>query len=229
MEKIKDIDRITLINGNCLIEIEGTHKGEGVFNDTTTSGLYVGNTSYHKNVHVLRYGKLARLPDKINWNKMRWKTDSFPELGSEVWFDYLAAHDPELLRADDKIYLVLKYQSIIVARSSSGDIKLLNGYLLAQKHPKKGSEIFEHKQQYYDDVYDIKFDGKPNLSYKDEDDLRGNTRQVFEDKSIMAGGTYMTKASAYPVLEEYPHNKFSTETYYYFQRKDIIARVDDVQ
>lgn len=221
MEKIKNIQDIKLPNANCLIEVVGR------FNLETESGIYLGEelAKYNKGERAVRYGKLVRLPDKINWKKAPWKTSVFPNEGDEIWFDYLQGKDATIVEYEGRKLMILPYFKLFLARNSSNDIKLLNGYLLAQKHPKKGSELLEHKQEHYDDIYDIKFAGKPNQSYKVEKDLTGMTREQFDDTSITEGMTVMTRASAYPVLEEYPHNKFSEETYYIMQRRDVCAEV----
>lgn len=213
MNKVNNISTARLINSNCLIEIAD------VFNRKTESGIIVGHVDYHKAVHAIRFGVLTRMPDQFNWEKASWVTDSFPDEGDDVIFDYLDAHEAPLIESKGKTYLVLPYFSLLVARSPSGGTKLLNGYLLAQKQPIPMSKL-EVKQRYYDDIYKIVYSGKSNLSYKE-------SKQV-DDTSITANDIIMTRSSAYPVLEESLHAKFSDETYYYFKRTDVIAKVEEL-
>ena len=218
MEKIKDINSIKLINSKTLIEVESKQ-----FNKETTSGIIVGDQNYNKDVHAIRYGVLRGMPVKMNYKT--WKTDYYPEINSEVWFDFTATLDATYVEHDGKIYLVLPYESLIVARSSNKGIRCLNGYLLAQKvlqYAKgdivKGVEMTSDR--YYDDIYMIKYAGKPNLSYTDE--------RYVDDKSITEGMRVMTRASNYPILEEKIHWKFNNETYYYFQRRDVVGKVEEL-
>jgi len=236
MEKIKDIYSIQLINGNCLVEISGlsnidTEGEEYVVQEKTAGGIIVGQevAKYNKGTHAIRYGKIVRLPDKFQWHKERWITDSFPELNSEVWFDYLDAKDATMIEYVGRKHIILKYTSLYLARSPKGDIKPLNGYLVAKKHPVASNSPLAIKMEYYDDIYDIVYAGKPNVSYRVERNSFGTiTNQEVDDKSIMEGMTVLTKISSYPVLEETLYWKFSPETFYVFQRKDVIGEVKEL-
>lgn len=236
MENLNNINHLRLLNSNCLIEIEGIVNTEQtgetyIVNEKTESGIIIGGevATYNKADHAIRYGKIIRMPEQINWDKARWKTDVFPNPGDEVWFDYLDAKNSEMVKYNGKIHIILSYFSLIVARSPLGDIKLLNGYLLAQKTPIKKESDLQITQQYYDDIYDIKMAGKPNIRYKPERDKYGSiVREHIDDKSITEGMTVMTKAGGYPILEDKLHMKFSKETYHYMQRRDIIAKVEEI-
>lgn len=218
MTKINNLDNI-LINGNCLIEVETVD-----FNTESTSGLVL-DPAYNKGTHARRFGILAHMFDSIDWQDQKWITNDFPDDGDEVFFDYLDAKDSPEIECDGKNYIILPFTSLIMARNSSGDVKLLNGYLLAQKAPIAQNEL-DIEQRYYDDIYVIKYAGEPNISYRADGDIMGkNVRRNVDDKSITANDTIMTKQSAYPVLEESMHWRFSEETYYTFQRKDCVARV----
>jgi hypothetical protein len=226
MEKIKNINNIELHNGNCLIKISGD------YNTETKSGIFIGDEAvkYNKNVHATRTGILTKLPTYICWGDMRWETDSFPERGDEVWADFVDMSEENAMRITDgsNIYVILPFTSLLMARNKSGDIKLLNGYLLAQKVPIPMTEL-DIKQRYYDDIYYIKYDGKPNLRYKEQGALDGSKKAYVDDTSITAGDEmYMTRTSAYPILEESLHWRFSKETYYCMQRKDIICEVEEL-
>jgi hypothetical protein len=94
---------------------------------------------------------------------------------------------------------------------------MLNGYLLGQKVKIPDNPLW-FKDQYYDDIYEIKYDGKPNLSYKDE--------QYVDDPLIKTGMIVMTRASSYPKLEQNMYAEFSKEDYYLFQRKDVVSIIE---
>jgi hypothetical protein len=214
------ISDIKLINGNCLVEIEGR------FYQSTESGIDVGNTAYNKSDHTIRYGKLTRMPNAFNWDKALWRTDYFPDEGDEVWFDYLDAKDTTEVREDGKLYIILPFKSLILARNSLRGIKVLNGYLLAKKQPIKENNPLDFKQRYYDDIYEIIYAGKANSWYKPEKDKYGNIiREFFDDQSIAEGDIVMTRASGYPLFEDSLHRKFVQDELYYLQRRDIVAKV----
>jgi hypothetical protein len=225
--KLNDIPTSELKNNNCLVEIED------IWNKETTSGILVGDTAYNKNVHIKRYGKLVHMPANIEWKKARWKPAEFPDIGDEVWFDYMALIEPVLIESNGSIYLLLDVFKLILARSVRKGIICLNGYVLAQKRLKQaagmhnGIEILE--DEYYGDIYDIKYAGKPNLWYTPDESLQGGiTRESWDDKTIGVGSTVLTKASNYPILEESLHWKFKDETFYYFQRRDVMAKVEEL-
>lgn len=213
MTKINNIKPI-LINGNCLIRVESTD-----FDRETTSGLQL-DPAYNKGVHAKRHGVLIKMFDSKDWKSQKWTTNDFPNEGDEVWFDYLDGKDAPSIENEGKNYIILPFTSLIMARNSSGDIKLLNGYLLAQKAPIVSSKM-DIIERYYDDIYIIKYAGEPNVSYRDDGE-----RKYIDDISITANDTIMTRASAYPKLEDKMHWRFSEETYYLLQRRDCIGRVE---
>lgn len=219
MTKISTTARLP--NGQCLIEIEDR------FDRSTTSGIIVGSVDYNKGEHAIRYGILRKLPDSFNWDKASWKTDSFPDEGLEVWFDYLDAHETTMVEYGEYKCIILPYFSLILARYPDGGIKLLNGYLLAKKQPIIENNPLDFKQRYYDDIYEVVHAGYPNISYKPDKDKFGNiTREIVDDKSIVEGMIVMTRSSAYPALEDKLHRRFGNEELFYFQRKDVIGRVE---
>lgn len=216
--KIKDT--ATLPNGQCLVEIEDR------FYRKTESNIIVGSVDYNKSDHAIRYGTLRKLPDSFNWEKESWRTESFPDVDVEVWFDYLDAKETTMVEYKGYNCIILPYHSLIVSRSASGSIKVLNGYLLAKKQPIIEENALDFKQRYYDDIYEIVYAGYPNVSYRPDRDKNGNiTREIVDDKSIVEGMIVMTRSSAYPVLEDKLHRKFSKEELFYFQRKDCIGKV----
>ena len=225
MDKLNNIDELKL---HVLIEIKGD------FNEETTSGIIIGNeaTKYNKDAHAVRNGVLTKMPHWINWEAMKWKTDYFPKVGDKVIFDFVDASSDNAMRVTHggKIYIILPYTSLIMAFNDKGYVRMLNGFLLAQKVLKRAKGVYKGievtKDEYYDDIYHIKYDGKPNISYKEQGMMSGETRAYVDDPSIVAGDKmYMTRASSFPVLEDPLHWKFSEKTYYVMQRKDIIAEV----
>jgi hypothetical protein len=221
MEKIESIENIKLHNGHCLIEVGNNYHLE------TKGGVLIGEevVKYNKDVHTKRTGILTRMPTWIHWESERWVTDYFPDVGSEVWVDFVDLGEAMRVTCNDKIYAIVKYTSLVMARNDKQGIRMLNGYLLAQKVPIPMKEL-EIEQQYYDDIYYIKYDGKANLSYQEQGALDGSKKAYIDDTSITAGDKmYMTRASAYPILEEKFYWKFSEETFYFLQRKDVIAEV----
>lgn len=214
------INEIRLLNGNCLIEVVGK------FDKETSSGLMIGDVNYNKGDHATRYGILTRMPSAFNWSNEVWKTDYFPDEGDEVWFEYLEAKDAEIVKEGGKTYVILPYKSLIVARSIRNGIKVLNGYLLAKKQPLLEKNVLDFKERFYDDVYQIIHAGKPNISYKPDKDAYGNiTREFMDDTSITEGMIIMTRSSFYPTLEDSLHRKFCKEDFWYFQRRDVVAKV----
>ena len=222
MTKIKDIHSAKLINGHCAINITDR------FNRMSKSGIIVGDVNYNKDVHAIRYGTIARLPDRINWRDAYWQTDVFPEIGDEVWFDYLDASDAEMVECGNDKYILLPFFRLILARSPKKGIIPLNGNLIAKKHP-KSKNTFSIIDEYYNDIYDIVYAGKPNLWYKPEINKYGSIeREYVDDETITEGMTVMTRLAAYPILEEKLHAVLDKDnTYYYFQRREVVAEIKD--
>ena len=218
MEKIDNVQNINLLNGQCLIEIEGLANEEGVFEEKTTGGIYTGGSvyKYNKGSQAKRTGILTRMPTTMQ-KDASWVTDYYPEEGSEVWFNFQAVEDATKIECEDKIYLIIKYTELVLARNASGELMVLNGYLLAQKAQKPTNKL-HITEEYYDDIYVIKYAGKCNLSYSDE--------KYIDDPSIKVGMTVMTRTSSYPRLENKMYWKFSEEEYVVFQRKDVVSEVE---
>ena len=218
MEQIQNINTTTLYNSNCLIKVEGLSTHEGIFEEKTKGGIYTGGSvyKYNKGKQALRMGTLIKLPDRLAKDR-EWETDYFPELGSEVWFDYTEMDNPNKVKCGDDVYVIMRYNNLIMARNDKQGVRMLNGYLLAKKALKPQNKLYI-KDEYYDDIYTIEYDGKPNLWYKDE--------RYVDDPSIKTGMTVMTRLDSYPKLENSMYWKFSKEDYYYFQRNQVVSEVE---
>lgn len=218
MEKIDNVQNIDLLNGQCLIEIEGLANNEGVFETETTGGIITSGSvyKYNKGSQAKRYGILSRMPITMQ-KDASWVTDYYPEEGSEVWFNFQAVEDATKIECEGKIYLIIAYTELVLARNASGELMVLNGYLLAQKAQKPHNKL-HITEEYYDDIYVIKYEGKPNISYKD--------KRYIDDPSITVGMTVMTRISSYPRLENKMYWKFSESEYLVFQRKDVVSEVE---
>jgi len=218
MEKIDNLKDIKLLNSNCLIEIEGLVTEEGIFETETKGGIITDGSiyKYNKGTQAKRHATLVRLPHTIE-KKPEWMTDAYPKENSEIWFNFQALEDATKVECQDKIYVIIKYNDLIMARNDSQGVMLLNGYLLAQKAQKPPNKL-SITEEYYEDIYVIKYEGKPNLSYKDG--------RYLDDPSITVGMTVMTRMSTYPRLENKMYWKFSEEEYVYFQRQQVISEVE---
>lgn len=116
----------------------------------TTLFLYDGKLafndgSYNPNDRVRIYGEVVSVPDRLGSDAMDFSCHKLQDcemevkVGDKAYFYYIAFNDENLLVHEDKMYLKVRYDSIIcVVRN--GDIKTIAGHCLIT--PKTKVESF---------------------------------------------------------------------------------------
>lgn len=162
------------------------------------------------------WGVVSRLPEKLYFNRkdsnsMDWETDIEVKVGDTVFFGIMASANATELLCEGKIYKLINYQELIVARREEvfpdntfikkiTEIIPLNGYVLCSEvHLPKLSELDVTSEDKIDnDKAIVRYVGKPNKQYK-------NTSHV--DHLDLESGDLV-------LLDRYPHVKLERTTWF---------------
>lgn len=120
--------------------------------DKTPSGLYLYNGklafndgTYNPNDRVRIYGEVVGIPGSLSNDAMNYSNHLLSEcdievqLGDKAYFYYISFTDDNIIEHEGKMYLKIRYDSIIcVVRN--GEIKTIAGHVLLT--PAKKTEIF---------------------------------------------------------------------------------------
>ena len=169
-------DNCELPMNHVLIEMVQSNEGR-----KTNSGIIVGLTErvqYANSTNSLAadleevWGVVAKLPLKLYYNEedfksMEYDTDMELEINDKVWYSIMEAHNSQDIICENRIYKIIPYSDIFVARRGD-EVIVLNGYCLCQTvNELKISELDVVSEKYIDTTKCIvRYVGKPNKRYK---------------------------------------------------------------
>lgn len=247
--KKQEFDNLHLINNNVAIEI--VHRNS---EDKTASGLVIvqdpslitvkdiaSAENYNLSQHLDRWGKVAKIPDKLKYAKhkkipgMDWDTDIEIQVGDLVWADYYNLHHCPIFRVLDdnsfRDYWIITYDCLIVAKriryetiittipiqnETIYDIIPLNGYcLFEQINEGLQSKFLELPKEINKYKGIVKYTGSKNKNYNDT--------KWYDDIDIFPGDEVIYRMDAECLLEDEQHQFFENENLRYEQRRNILA------
>lgn len=213
---ITDVTREQLDEGilpvnHVLVEAEEPQDGRktkgGIICGFNEDVVYAEGSDSHAADMVVPYGKVYKLPESLYYNEddnnsMNWETEMELQVDDMVWFSIMESYNAVTLRCEGKLYKILPYADLFVAKREywvdkwSGSTKratkviCLNGIVLCQTlNKKKISELDHVSESQIDPTRAIvKFIGEPNKRYKhpsynDHKDLR------VDDEVLLANRT----------------------------------------
>jgi len=216
-----EFEDIQMLNGYVLIEVD--------LNLTTESGLVIPfagslTESYDREGHCVRRGSVKSFSNECMYNRDNnqslWKNEVEIEVGDEVYFDYIASIDSVKILNNNKLYYVLPYYSLYIAKRKidawKTDIIMLNGYVLCSEIDNyTGFFTTIHKDK-RNPIVEVKYIGSKNEEYLDGEgydvDIKvGDNVEVFHYTMIK--------------LEDDSHLSFNgQEKYYVIQRRRFIFK-----
>lgn len=179
--------------------------------------LFVDN-SYQIGQHAVRSGKIAKLPKKLTFwdeddiNGLYWKTTMEAEVGDEVWFYGMAAHSGEKIKCNDKLYVIMSYADLYVAKRN-GTVVCLNGNVLLKPLFKTEKALSFEKQYIDPDFAEIAYIGSCNTAYEAE--------YRADDKNLKAGMRVCISGIVPRRLEMEPYLNFDGSQYIVCQNYEI--------
>lgn len=218
MIKLKNLNG-KIIKNFVLVEIINDTDHLTVGNIDVKIGVSPSGEKYAEAEQSVRRGYVITLPKKITYSEAGtpFYNSARPKVGDVVYFDYLTGLNCDHATCEGKIYYILPYYSLILALNSEMDvstIKMLNGYILAQKLLKERSSELEIKDSFFEDRFTVKKIGECNTEYMDES---------IDDDNIKEGDVVLTKFKNYPELEPAYQLRMDGNSYIYFKRNTIVG------
>lgn len=184
--------------------------------DRTPSGLYLYNgklafndSTYNPNDRVRIYGEVVGLPKSLSNDAMDYSShllsecDIEVEIGDKAYFYYIAFSDENIINHEGKMYLKIRYDSIIcVVRN--GEIKTIAGHVLLI--PAKKTEIFlAYSVEKKRDLTGVVFAAPTPYIGEDIEFSKGDTVHFYQDSEF--------------------ENEIEGNKYYVMRQEYIIAKV----
>lgn len=179
--------------------------------------LFVDN-SYQIGQHAVRSGKIAKVPKKlVFWdeddiNGLYWKTTMEVKVGDEVWFYGMSAHSGEKIKCNDKLYVIMNYADLYVAKRN-GVVVCLNGNVLLKPLFKTEKALSFEKQYIDPDFAEIAYIGSCNTEYEAE--------YRADDENLKSGMRVCISGIVTRRLEMEPYLNFDGSQYIVCQNYEI--------
>jgi len=221
--------RILYPNNNVIVEME--HPNE---EKKTKSGVIVGfnrdvNYAEGNENHVADVadvcGIVVKVPEKYYFSAKEqkspsWRTNIEVEVGDKVWFSPFASVNCEELVVEDKVYKIIAYEDLFVAKRGE-DVVCLNGNVILEPVHKEslGSLDVLSEQEIDQTRGRVKFVGSSNLEYCD------HTYADFQD--LQVGDLVLLDKRIKPIpLERKVYNAcFDDDNLYYTIPRRFITMV----
>jgi hypothetical protein len=204
----------------------------------TKDGIYKGSYKFHQDQflasHADRVYEVIKLPDgltfwtptnKTSGNCLRWKTDIEVEVGDAVWVSYMAVIDYDCLVIDGTEYALINYSEFRLAKKKTGDVVMLNGWVLYKPFTESRSSVLIDPKPTIDHSKGIVYlTGSPNKSY-----VVNDKKWVDLDRyvDLKPGDVFLKKSKHDTLLLEDPvFQYFAEENLYLILRKNIVAIID---
>ena len=151
------------------------------------------------------HGRIVKIPANLcfeenNPNRSAWRTQIEVEEGDEVWYSPLSATNCTEVFVEDKIYKMIRYGDLFVAKRGTRII-CLNGYCIVEKVHRKNLGSLDSLS---DDVIDptrgiIRYLGRPNEEYFN--------KVYTDDIDVNVGDEVLFTKDNYPIpLEVFKYN-----------------------
>jgi co-chaperonin GroES (HSP10) len=227
----EQFENMRLLHNNVAIEI--THRNQ---DDKTKSGLIIvqdptmlsahsidSAERYDASQHLDRWGVVAKLPDKLHYEKkgrsskwkLEWKTEMEIKVGDLVWADYYNLHHCPIFKVEDKMYWVVQYNCLIVAKRGE-EIIPLNGFCLFDRvNEALVSKLIYIPEQINTYKGVVRYIGSLNTDY-------ANPKRS-DDIEVIPGDEVIFRLGAECLLENEQHRFFEDRNLRYEQRFNIQA------
>jgi hypothetical protein len=229
----EEFDKMRLMHNNVAIEI--THRNQ---DEKRKSGIIIvqdpkmltahsieSAETYDTSQHLDRWGVVAKIPDKLHYEKkgrssswkLEWRTEMEIKVGDLVWADYYDLHHCPVFKVDDKYYWVVQYNCLIVAKRGE-EIIMLNGYCLFDRVNEGLTSkflILPEEINTYKGV--VRYIGSLNYDY-------ANLKRS-DDIEVIPGDEVVFRLGAECLLENEQHRFFEDRNLRYEQRFNIQAVV----
>jgi hypothetical protein len=166
--------------------------------------LWVDNT-YEIGTHSVRSGTIAKLPNRlIFWdeddqNGLYWKTTIEAEVGNRVWASGMAIHSGEKIKIKDKLFVIVSYADLYVAKKQNGVVVCLNGNVLL-KPILRTFKALSFERRYIDpDFAFVAYIGRNNTEY--EADYMEDDPNIKQNMKVVISGIIPRRLEIAPYLE----------------------------
>ena len=233
---IKDSDELSWelpSNGNkVIIEITERSKDKrtkgGIYACVVDDVVYAEGDGSHEADVAEVWGIVRGVPPSLYYDgssdsNLPWETTLQIKVGDMVWFDYFASVNCTVLESESKVYYVIDYCDIFVAKRGD-EIIPLNGYCLCEP-----IEV-EHKSQfavnvgekYRKDKAIVRYLAEPNKRYRKNDALYGTYNNDILD--VKEGDTVILRSMGTRYKPYFLERldliaTFSEQPYYVIQRR----------
>lgn len=208
-----DVDNVdVMLNDKCLVEVEVGYDDIVVGDVKLKMSRNAHGMHYDRIAHAARHGKVVRLPlakEIIVPNE--WVTDVEVEVGDDVWFEAFEGLEADKWAWKGKLYYVLPYRSLVVAKRGD-DIIPLNGYVIGDLQDTQGELTVIEKAKRMVNMKILHLGTK--VSYP-------GSRYESEHKE---GDLVRLDVDYLPELEDKDHMTFGGGMHVYFHRKNIVAK-----
>lgn len=191
------------------------------FNEDTLYGE--GNESHVADM-APTHGVIVKQVEKLYYNRkdiahsMSWKTDLATSIGDTVFFHHLISKNCSEVVVEDKVYKVIPYEDLFVAKRGK-KVVCLNGNVILQTVYKPKVSQFDITEPEIDKFKGIvNNNGSNNIEYQ--------TKGLVDFKGLKVGDMVLIDKNSYPFyLERSRYNSsFDSDTQYLCcQKKHIIA------
>lgn len=217
------------LNNHVIVEM--LYNSEGI---TTKGGIIIG---FNKDVvyaegedsHAADLqevcGRVWKAPDKLYFSPgkqgtMEWDTDMEIKEGDMVWFGLIEAHNAMELHCEGRVFKILPYSDLYVAKRGN-EVICLNGYVLMQTVNKMRISDLDHISEKQIDKTKgvIRYVGKANRRYI--------SKNFADHKDIREGDIVLLDPRARPfLLERKPYlAQFDGDNLYLVIQRRRIAMV----
>lgn len=201
---------------------------------TTAGGIVIGfneETQYAEGQrnHIadvaVVHGVVRKVPANLNFNPKNpncppWETKMELEIGDEVWFSPLISTNCTELLVEDKVYKLIPYGDLFVAKRNGVAI-CLNGYCIVEKVNKESLGSLDLLSGNEIDITRgvIRYCGTPNVRYEN--------KIYSDDIDVKPGDMVVFTKGNYPIpLEVFEYNAcFDGDKMYYATQRRFMAMV----
>jgi len=201
--QLDSLDNFKPISNSVLLRIDEMH--DEITYGTLTLKL---DTSFEIGKHAANKGVVIKVPEKFTYsekpslNTGDWDTTIEVIPNDLVYFDYLTGLECSKIECEDKLYYILPYHTLYVARRKE-EVIPLNGYVLL--------EPIINKEGYKDFKFDREEGKFATVAYAGSCNKKYRNKQYFDDPAIKDGERVIYGKVSGLFLEEEEHSSFDGE------------------
>lgn len=184
--------------------------------DRTPSGLYLYNgklafndSTYNPNDRIRIYGEVVGIPQSLSGDAMDYSNHLLNEcnmevqIGDKAYFYYIAFNDSNVINHEGKMYLKIRYDSIICV-IRDGQIKTIAGHVLLIPFKKTEIYLLHSIDKIQDHTGIVEVVPTPYIN-EEQGFEKGNTVYYYQDSDF--------------------ENEIEGKKYYVMRQDYIIAKV----